>query len=183
MDTARSAISGGDGARRRYEVLPVSRRAAVCAFALVALVAAPAARAQSSSASYVLRQASVNGAGRSSVSANFRMSGTLANEIGVGVSADQTFLLQSGFWGFVGSGPVDIVLAVDRSDGASGDCDLRWSGNSSTYEIFASSDCTSVFDSPYGTSSDNSLLGVTPPTGRLSCFNVVSLPKLPRAGR
>lgn len=167
--------------------VPVARtssglRAAVHALAVLAMLAAPALRAQSSSGSYVVRRWSVSGAGGSSVSASLRLTGTLASEAGVGVSSDPMFVLQSGFWALVGAGPVPIVLAVDRSDGATTSCDLRWSGNAPPYEIFVAEDCAAVFDSRYATSGDNSLFDVNPPGKRLSCFNVVSMPSLPQGG-
>ena len=148
--------------------------AVVCALAILATVVGPALRAQSSSRSYVVRQSSESGAGATSASASFRLTGTLAREVGVGVSSDPTLVLQSGFWGFVGSGPVPVVLAVDRSDGQPENCDLRWSGNSPPYEIFVGDDCTAVFDSHYTTSNDNSLFDIAPAGRRLSCFSVIS---------
>jgi hypothetical protein len=97
----------------------------------------------------------------------------------VGVSANETFILQSGFWSFVGSGPVPIVLAVDRELSEDLTCDLNWSGNDPPYEIYMAQDCAAVFQSLYATSSDNSMSDVLPAAGGLTCFNVVSMTSAP----
>ena len=128
-----------------------------------------------SSASYVLRQSTVNAAGQVSASARFRLTDSLATASTVEASSAPSFVLQSGFWGFVGSGPVDVVLAVDRNDANEDDIDLSWSGNSPPYDIYVANDCSNVLGSFYSSSSSNSEEGVTVPSGDLACVNVVPM--------
>ena len=148
--------------------------------ALVASVAMLAPLwAQPSSPSYVLQRSMLDSAGQTAISPGFKLKFSLGRDAAVGVSANQTFILQSGFWSFVGSGPVPIVLAVDRVVTEDLVCDLRWSGNDPPYEIYVAQDCAAVFNSLYATSSDNSLPDVVPAVGGLTCFNVVSMNSSP----
>ena len=135
--------------------------------------------AQSSSPSYVLQRSTLNSAGQTVFAPSFKLRFSLARDASVGSSANETFILQSGFWSFVGSGPVPIVLAVDREDPEDLSCDLSWSGNDPPYEIYAAEDCAAVFQSLYATSSDNSASDVSTAGSRLTCFNVVSMTSAP----
>jgi len=135
--------------------------------------------AQPSSPSYVLQRSMLDSAGQTAISPGFKLKFSLGRDAAVGVSANQTFILQSGFWSFVGSGPVPIVLAVARNVSDESTCDLNWSGNDPPYEIYLARDCAAVFGSLYATSSDNSLSDVAPAAGGLSCFNVVSVTSPP----
>jgi len=149
-------------------------RARLLVLALAACASVSAVGAQSSSTSYALSQTSTNGAGDTVASPSFRLTYTLGQAMSVATSSSPAHVLQSGFWSFVGAGSVPIVLAVDRGETGGRECDLRWSGNTPPYDVYAASDCSAVFDSFYASSSDNSLLGVTPPSGDLACFNVLS---------
>jgi len=131
--------------------------------------------AQSSSPSYVLQRSTLNSAGQTGFAPSFRLKFSLGRDASVAVSANESFILQAGFWSFVASGPVPVVLAVARSASEDLACDLSWSGNDPPYEIYVAEDCAAVFQSLYATSSDNSLSDVVPATGGLTCFNVVSM--------
>ena len=78
-----------------------------------------------------------------------------------------------GFWSFVGSGLVPVLLTVDRNGIVPGNVDLSWSGNNTPYEIFEATDCTNVFSYPFGTTSANNYDDITPPSG-LVCYNVLA---------
>jgi hypothetical protein len=152
--------------RRRWGIKPL---------AVSALFACLPLWAQSSSPSYVLQRSTLDSAGHTAFAPSFKLRFSLGRDATVGVSANDTFILQSGFWSFVGSGPVPVVLAVDRDVSEDLTCDLSWSGNDPPYEIYVAQDCSAVFQSLYATSSDNSLPDVVPSVGGLTCFNVVSM--------
>ncbi len=95
--------------------------------ACVLLTLSPAPTvAQSSSDSYVLQQSSVNAGGDQSASAGYRLTFSLGQRSTIGASSAMPFLLQTGFWSFAGTGPVPIVLAVDRNETDPQHCDLFW---------------------------------------------------------
>jgi hypothetical protein len=130
--------------------------------------------AQSSSTSYVLDQQTVNGGGNASTSASFRLAFSLGQGESVGASSAPGHLVQVGFWSFVGSGPVPIVLAVDRASLGGEAVLLNWSGNEASYEIYAATDCANVFDFFHVAETGNSHT-VLPPEAELVCFNVISM--------
>jgi len=142
--------------------------------ATIALVAMTVAVAQSSSTSYVLDQQTVNGGGNASTSPSFRLAFTLGQGDSVGASSAPGHILQAGFWSFVGSGPVPIVLAVDRALLGGEEAILNWSGNDAPYGIYAATDCADVFDFFHVAESGNSRT-VLPPEAELVCFNVTPL--------
>ena len=142
---------------------------------IVATLGAPAARGQASSANFVLEPASPNSGGRTAVSPSYRLVGSLAQPAPTTSAAAPSFILQSGFWGFLGSLPVPLVLAVDRNPSDPDHCDLTWSGNAPPYEVYASADCADVLSYPVASSSRNALEGVEPPVARLVCFDVESI--------
>ena len=146
--------------------------------AAIGLVAFSIATAQSSSASYVLDQQTVNGGGDASTSPSFRLVVSLGQGESVGASSAPGHVLQAGFWSFVGSGPVPIVLAVDQGQVSEEVAVLNWSGNEAPYEIYAATDCANVFDFFHATSAGNSQ-SVLPPAAELVCFNVISMGALP----
>lgn len=123
----------------------------------------------------------MNSAGATSDSSSYQLTSSYAQTLSIDVSSSPTFILQAGFWSYLGSGPVPIVLAVDRAISNAELVDLEWSGNAPPYDIYVADDCAFVLDSLYGSSSDNFLLDVSPPAATLVCFKVVpSEPEPPR---
>lgn len=170
----------GENHVRRGRVGPGRRGASIAAL-LVVVSWAAGARAQSSSANYVLQQSTgtVGGGGASSL--GYELTFSLGQEASVHASASDSFLLQAGLWSFLGTGRVPIVLAVDRSAVDEANCDLRWSGAEVRYDVFVGTDCSNVLDSFYVSTSERMLLDVAPPPASLVCFNVAPTGFLPTA--
>ena len=92
----------------------------------------------------------------------------------MGTSSSNHFVLQAGFWSFLGSGLVPVYLAVDDTIGIPGNVDLSWSGNNSPYSVYQSVDCTDVFSSLLTTTTANQLTNVMPPAATLVCYSVLA---------
>lgn len=145
--------------------------ASTVACATLAAVPVPA---QSESASFRLSQVTLDAAGRESISLTRRAQVSLAQESAVGTSSAHHYVLQSGFWSFVGSGLVPVVLFVNRNPGDRSTPDLVWTGNNSPYSVYRTANCAAVFSSflasePGHVFTDSS----SSPTG-LSCYNVLA---------
>jgi hypothetical protein len=132
------------------------------------------AQAQSSSASYVLKQSTTNSAGDVSTSAGYRLSPSLGQEATVGTSASPHYVLQSGFWSFVGSSLVPVYLTAERNVINPDDVDLTWSGVSDPYDLYRSDNCTDAFSFYMDTTSGNSYTDVTAPAVNLLCYSVLA---------
>ena len=115
--------------------------------ALLVLLFAVDALAQSSSPSFRLVQSTANGGGTSSISTAgtaFRLTSSLGQESAIGTSSSFGFVLQSGFWSFQGSGFVPVLLAAHKNGTSSGQVDLSWTGNNPPYALYATADCSNV---------------------------------------
>ena len=132
------------------------------------------AQAQSSSASYVLQQSTTNSAGETATSGSYRLSPSLGQEATIGASSSPGFVLQSGFWSFVGSGLVPVFLFVDKNAIDPEDMDLNWSGNNDPYDLYRTDDCTDVFASYLDTTALKDYTDVTTPTVTLLCYSVLA---------
>ena len=130
--------------------------------------------AQSSSTSYILQQSTVNAGGEPSDSTNYRLDASAAQEVTIGTSSSTTYVLQSGFWGFVGSGLVPVILTVDDNAGTPGNINLSWSGNNSPYDIYEATDCTNIFGTFFDTTPANDYLNIAPPAADLVCYSVLA---------
>jgi len=137
------------------------------------------ARAQSSSASYVLQQSTINTAGEVATSGNYRLSPSLGQEATIGTSASAHFVLQSGFWSFVGSGLVPVYLSVEQNGLNPDDVDLDWSGRNGPYDLYRSNDCSDVFDGYLDTTPDNDYTDLTTPVADVLCYRVLATPPGP----
>jgi len=149
-------------------------RVGVAALVLAALAAAALpALAESSSASFVLKQSTTNTGG--DVSSNsFRLTGSGGQEATVGTSSSFHFVLQSGFWSFAGSGLVPVILFAERNVVRPDNVDLSWSGNNSPYDIYQSTDCAAVFSFLLDTTASNFYDDIAPPPARLVCYSVLA---------
>ena len=126
-----------------------------------------------SSASFSIERMTLSAGAEASSSASFVLTPTINQELVVGTSASPGFVIQSGFWSFLGSGLVPVVLSVEPGV-APDEVNLSWSGNNAPYEVFQATDCAAVFGMPLTTTGDNELAGVgTTPAG-LTCFNVLA---------
>ena len=130
--------------------------------------------AQSSSASYILQQSTVNAAGETSTSTGFREGASLGQESCIGTSASPHFVVQSGFWSFVGNGLVPVTLYVRKHPSMPEQLDLEWTGNNPPYEIYRSASCPGVFSTSFATELTNAHLDASPLPDMLSCYNVLA---------
>jgi hypothetical protein len=92
----------------------------------------------------------------------------------VGVSSAPHFIVQSGFWGFVGSTLVPVVLAANKVPADARAVDLTWSGNDAPYDVYKTTTCPNVFTSVFATTANNGLIDRSAPTGGLTCYNVLA---------
>ncbi len=146
---------------------------------LLVLLAASAglpapALAQSSSTSYVLQQSTAGAAGTTSESASYALVATAGQAAGVGASSSKHYVLQSGFWGFVGSGLVPVYLTVSRNAGDPAHVDLSWSGNNPPYDVYQATDCSDVFGSFFGSALGNAVTDIPAPASGLVCYSVLA---------
>jgi hypothetical protein len=146
----------------------------ICIPAMVLLFSALSVQAQSSSASYVLQQSTTNNAGDTANSGSYRLSPSLGQESTIGTSSSPGFVLQSGFWSFVGSGLVPVILSVDKNAIDPEDMDLNWSGNNDPYDLYRTDNCSDVFSFYLDTSFDNDYTDVTTPAVTLLCYSVLA---------
>ena len=129
--------------------------------------------AESASTSYRLNPATMDVGGAEISSASYVLNSSASQRATIGTSSSPGFVLQSGFWSFVGSGLVPVLLTVD--DGIMpGDVDLSWSGNNSPYDVYESTDCTNVFSSFFDTTASNNYNGITPPASSLVCYSILA---------
>ena len=143
---------------------------------VVVILGASGVHGESSSVTFVLEPVSPTSGGATATSLSFALTGSIAQPAPTISSAAPAFVLQSGFWSYLGSLPVPIVLAVDRNPLNAEHCDLVWSGNAPPYQIYAAADCSDVLDHPVATASGNALLDVhPPPLASLVCFSVLPI--------
>jgi hypothetical protein len=156
--------------------------------ALLALTAiAPAASAAcngvASSASFCMQQTTLNGGGTTSVSpsgTNFRLTASLGQESVIGVSSSPSYVLQSGFWSYYGSGLVPVLLTVAKDVGPTFYPKLNWTGNNPNYSIYrlggasSASACSTVFASLYQTVTPQTLTDNAPLANPLTCYSVLA---------
>lgn len=133
-----------------------------------------AASAQSSSPSFILQQSTLSISGEATTSSSFRLTASVGQELTVGTSSSTEIVLQSGFFSFVGSGLVPVVLTVGKNNANPGNVDLSWSGNNPPYDVYQSTVCSDVFGSFLDTAPNNGLPDVNPPAVTLVCYNVLA---------
>src|SRR6185503_16852987 len=92
--------------------------------------------AASESPSYRLSPVAIDAAGAPAGGPTHRLSASLAQESTVGSSASPHFVVQSGFWSFLGTTMVPVLLSVSHTPGDSESVDLSWSGNQASYDIY-----------------------------------------------
>jgi hypothetical protein len=143
---------------------------------LAAWVSSTPAIAQASSASYRLQPMTINGGGAPATAPNSRLNASIGQELAVGASSSPHFIVQSGFWSFVGSSVVPVVLLASRNIAQSTQVDLTWSGNNASYDIYRNTGCASVFSSVLASTSNRFYFDTTAPSlVQLVCYNVLAL--------
>lgn len=153
----------------------VSRRTLVAVVASLCLVPLSRAETLSTSPSYRLSAVTMNAAGAPSVSATKASNGSLGQELTVGASSSPHFIIQSGFWSYLGSTVVPVVLHANRDGSPPGAVALTWSGNNTSYDVYRSAACASVFDNVLTMTSNNAYTDTTAPNAGLICFNVQAI--------
>jgi hypothetical protein len=129
-----------------------------------------------SSNSYKLQQNTANSGGEPIVSASYRFDGSVGQESTVGTSSSTSasFVLQSGFWSFAGSGLAPVTLTVNKNQIYLDHIDLFWTGNNAPYDIYQATDCTNVFSSFFDSTASNSYSDIAPVPVTLVCYSVLA---------
>ena len=128
----------------------------------------------SQSPSYRLQPTTLDASGAPGTSTSRRADGSLGQEVAVGTSASPHFIVQSGFWGFLGNTLVPVVLTVNRTPAQPGSVDLSWSGNNTPYTLYRAPSCAAIFSNALGETSDNVYTDGSAPTNGLACYNVLA---------
>jgi len=135
------------------------------------------AAAQSTSPSYRLQPSTLSTAGRATAGSAVLADGTLAQPSTVGASASLHFITESGYWSFLGSTIVPVVLMTSRHPGSPGAIDLAWSGNNAPYAIYRATDPASIYGgAALASTSNNAYDDAAPPAGSLVCYSVLTGP-------
>ncbi|MDH3628425.1 MAG: hypothetical protein OEV00_14665 [Acidobacteriota bacterium] len=139
---------------------------------IAVLCTGPALAEVASSPSYVLQQTAVDGAGTESSSGSYVMNGAAVQKATIGTSASPAYVLQSGFFSYLGSGLVPVVLTVDKDAIDPQDIDLSWSGNNDPYSVYRSIDCTAIIGGFLAQVNTNDYDDDTVGTTGLNCYRV-----------
>ncbi len=135
------------------------------------------ASAQSSSPSFRLTPTTVNGGGGTSVSpagTAFRLSASFGQESTIGASSSTRFVVQSGFWSFMGTGLVPVVLSGVKNGTSPSDPDFDWTGNSGFYLVYRDTNCADVYGTgPLFSQGGNFWTDTAPPAASLVCYSVL----------
>jgi hypothetical protein len=155
--------------------MKTSRRVALIASVVVSTTAA---MAQSQSASYRLVRSTVNGSGGPSASASYRAAASLGQESVVATSASARYVVQSGFWSFLGTGLAPVTLHVNNTTGDPEDPILTWTGNGASYQIHRSANCGNVLESFLANETGLTYTDTATPAQPLLCYSVLATPRV-----
>lgn len=86
-------------------------------FLALAALGGSVALAQSSSPNYRIPQSTINSGGRTSVSGNYILTGSLGQDTAIGNSSGTNYILVGGFWGFAATGSVRPILTASTGNG------------------------------------------------------------------
>lgn len=130
----------------------------------------------SSSLSFCLKQATLNSSGQpvESSGQDFSLNASQGQELTIGCSSSNHYVLQSGFWGSYGSTLVPVILTVTRDVGDPELPMLDWSGNNAPYTIYRSSDCTMIFEGYLDSTEEQVYLDESPPADNLIFYKVMA---------
>ena len=140
-------------------------------------------RAQMTSPSYRLEPVAFGLEAGRAISSGFIGEGLTGQSMTVGTSSAPHFVLQSGFFGYLGSGLVPVLLTVSRVTGQPGAVQLTWSGNNAPYQIYRATDCPNVFSWYLDSTPDNQYTDPAPPQADLVCYSVLATAPGPRPER
>jgi len=138
------------------------------------LLCAARADAQSQSANFRLQPAALNAGTGASTSATTQTHASLGQSLVVGASSSPHFVVQSGYWSFLGATLVPVVLAVNKVPAQPGAVDLAWSGNNAPYDIYRATLCATVYSGVFATTAESPYTDSSPPTEALTCYNVLA---------
>ena len=145
---------------------------------LLALTLLPlATAAQGASAHFVIQQATVNGGGGGGTSepdGAYRMDDSLGQESAIGCSSSFHYVLQSGFWSFLGSGLVPVILMVTKDDGDPSSPELSWTGNNPYYFVYRSTDPSAIFSNLDHTQPGQTWTDGSPPDAPVVFYNILA---------
>jgi len=145
-----------------------------CSIAVSTLLWSTPVAAQSQSPSFRLQPVTIDGGGGRGSSATKQADGSLGQELAVGASASPHFIVQSGFWSFLGSTLVPVVLAANKIPAQVGAVDLTWSGNNAPYDVYRATNCATIFSGVFVATSNNAYTDSSAPVNGLTCYNVLA---------
>ena len=153
---------------------PTGRAVATTAW-LAGLLLASTAAAQSTSPSYRLQATTLNSGGAIATSLTLGGEGSLGQDSPVGASSSFDYIVQSGFWSFLGSSVVPVVLSVGKDSGDPGAVKLAWSGNNPPYSIYRAATPATIFGSmAFAMTYSNARTDPAPPVTSLVCYSVLA---------
>jgi len=126
---------------------------------------------------FVLQQWTFNGGGQTSVSPSgsaFRFTTSIGQESTIGTSSSFDYVVQAGFWSFLGSGLVPVILSGSKNLVQPANPDLSWTGNNPQYSIYRSTNCSNVFSTWLTSQSPTAWTDSAPPVSPLVCYNVLA---------
>ena len=128
--------------------------------------------AESESTSYRLAPLTVNAGGEPVKSTSYRAHGSVGQEATVGTSASYSFILEAGFWSFIGTRLHPVLLMVDPGPVDASLPLLNWTGSEAPFVIHRSTDCATLALFPHTAESGNSWTDPAPPLATLACYRV-----------
>ena len=84
------------------------------------------------------------------------------------------YVLQSGFWCFLGQGLVPVVLTVTKNAGTPAHPDLNWTGNNPYYYIYRSMSASTIFSGLLLSQPGQSWTDASPPDAPLIFYNILA---------
>jgi hypothetical protein len=141
---------------------------------LSALVCTAASAEVSQSANFRLTPLTVNEGGETSTSASFVMKSSVGQESTVGTSASLDFILEAGFWSFLGTRLAPVYLWVNKSVADPAHPELSWSGDPAPFKIYRSADCSALSAGFHASSGTHDWTDDDPLPDTLSCYSVTA---------
>jgi len=150
----------------------VSRLLVVLLAFICVLFSSAALAEESTSASYRLEPLTTNNGGEPAMSTSYRAHGSAGQEATVGTSAGYSYIMEAGFWSFIGTRLHPVLLMVDPDAGDATLPFLNWTGSEAPFVIHRSTDCATLALFPHTAESGNSWTDTLPPAAPIVCYRV-----------
>ncbi len=153
------------------------RRLSFVLLAAAALAAGPPViGAQSQSEQYRLLASTLAAGGGTAAGPLYRVTGTIGQETVIAPSSSAQNLVQSGFWCFLGTGIIPVILSVNQVPGSPDEVILEWSGNAALYEVDRTVVCRDVASGFLTQVIAKNYTDASPPEAPLVCYSVTGTP-------